>query len=126
MTAEFVAWVEIFGGLMLLAGLMTRFTSIVFVIQMLVAMASTKVGVFLGTSPLPAPPSPPIMGFWAVLHEIRSEYAQMLTCVFLLIVGPGRWSLDALLTRRSENVHRDAATDRKLSRDRSVHVAETL
>src|SRR5882757_7293009 len=48
LTADFVAWVEIFGGMLLLAGLLTRFTAIVFMIQMLVAMASTKVGVYLG------------------------------------------------------------------------------
>jgi putative oxidoreductase len=35
-----------------------------------------------------------------VLHEIRSEYAQLLTVTFLLIVGAGPWSLDALLMRR--------------------------
>jgi hypothetical protein len=37
------------------------------------------------------------MGLWAVLHEIRSDYAQILTTAFLLINGPGKWSLDALL-----------------------------
>src|SRR5262249_4842270 len=100
LTAGFVAWVEIVGGLLLLAGLMTRFTAIVFVIEMLVAITSTKVGLYLGTSPLPPPPSPPVMGVWAVLHEIRSEYAQLLTCLFLTIEGAGQWSLDALVHRR--------------------------
>jgi uncharacterized membrane protein YphA (DoxX/SURF4 family) len=100
LTAGFVAWVEILGGLLLLAGFMTRFISIVFVIEMVVAMATTKISMFLGTSPLPAPPSPPAIGFWAVLHEIRSEYAQLLTCLFMTIVGPGVWSLDTWLARR--------------------------
>jgi hypothetical protein len=40
------------------------------------------------------------MGGWAVLHEIRSEYAQIMTCIYLLVAGPGPWSLDALLFRR--------------------------
>src|SRR5262249_46129765 len=62
---------------------------------MVVAMLSTKIGLYLGTSPLPLPPSPPLTGFWAVLHEVRSEYAQLLTVAFLLWVGPGPWSLDA-------------------------------
>ena len=66
---------------------------------MLVAMASTKIGVFLGNSPLPAPPAPPLAGIWAVLHEIRSEYAQLLTAVFLLAAGAGPWSLDAIVAR---------------------------
>jgi hypothetical protein len=36
-----------------------------------------------------------------VLHEIRADYAQILTSTFLLINGPGKWSLDALLQRRT-------------------------
>ena len=45
-------------------------------------------------------PAPPMIGPWAVLHEIRSDYAQIMCCVFLLIAGPGAWSLDALLARK--------------------------
>ena len=66
----------------------------------LVAILSTKIPLYLGTSPLPLPPVPPQIGFWAVLHEIRSEYAQLMTSIFLLIAGPGRWSLDAFLARK--------------------------
>jgi uncharacterized membrane protein YphA (DoxX/SURF4 family) len=99
-TADFVAVLEIVGGLMLLAGLGTRLIAIPFVIEMLVAIATTKISMFLGTSSLPLPPAPPISGFWAVLHEVRSEYAQLLTVLFLFIAGPGRWSLDAWLARR--------------------------
>ena len=32
---------------------------------------------------------------WAVLHEVRSEFAQLMSCLFLLVAGPGPWSLDA-------------------------------
>ncbi|HEU5238505.1 MAG TPA: DoxX family protein [Pyrinomonadaceae bacterium] len=99
-TATADGWLEIIGGMLLLTGLLTRFIAVPFIIEMLVAMASTKIPMYLGTSPLPLPPVPPQIGFWAVLHEIRSEYAQLLTCAFLLVVGPGRWSLDALLARR--------------------------
>jgi uncharacterized membrane protein YphA (DoxX/SURF4 family) len=35
-----------------------------------------------------------------VLHETRSEYAQIMTMIFLLIAGPGRISIDALLRRK--------------------------
>lgn len=99
-TADFVAVLEIGGGILLLAGLGTRLIAIPFVIEMIVAMLVTKISMYLGTSPLPLPPSPPKTGFWAVLHEVRSEYAQLLTVLFLLIAGPGRWSLDAVLARR--------------------------
>lgn len=98
-TAVFVAVLEIVGGLLLMSGLFTRLISIPFVIEMLVAMASTKIALYLGTSPLPLPPAPPRVGIWAVLHEIRSDYAQIMSVLFLGIVGPGAWSLDAVRAR---------------------------
>jgi hypothetical protein len=48
---------------------------------------------------LPLPPALPKIGAWAVLHEIRSDYAQIMTVAFLLLNGPGKWSLDALLRK---------------------------
>src|SRR5215467_13710978 len=77
-TAQFVAVVEIVGGLLLMSGFLTRAAAIPLVIEMAVAMLSTKISLYLGTSPLPLPPSPPQIGIWAVLHEIRSEYAQII------------------------------------------------
>ena len=101
-TADFIGVLEIVGGLLLITGLLTRFISFIFIGEMIVAILSTKISLFLGTSPLPLPPAPPQIGFWAVLHEIRSDYAQILTCAFLLIVGSGRLSLDTFFnsTRR--------------------------
>jgi putative oxidoreductase len=98
-TANFVGGLEIVGGLLLLSGLMTRLIAIPFIFEMIVAILSTKISLYLGTYPLPLPPAPPQIGMWAVLHEVRSEYAQLLTVMFLLINGPGKWSLDALLQR---------------------------
>src|SRR5215831_12135298 len=98
-TADFVGGLEIVGGVLLMAGLLTRWMAIPFVIEMIVAMLSTKISLYLGTSPLPLPPAPPKIGAWAVLHEIRSEYAQIMVVLYLLINGPGKWSLDALLAR---------------------------
>lgn len=95
-TAHFVAMSEILGGLLLLLGLFTRITALYFIAEMIVAILSTKISVYLGTSPLPLPPAPPKTGFWAVLHEIRSDYAQLLTGIFLLLEGPGVFSLDRI------------------------------
>jgi uncharacterized membrane protein YphA (DoxX/SURF4 family) len=95
---------EIIGGLLLLGGWLTRVIAIPFIIEMIVAMASTKIPMYLGTSPLPLPPVPPQIGFWAVLHEIRSEFAQLACCAFLLLNGPGRWSIDALRSHRRGDV----------------------
>jgi putative oxidoreductase len=99
-TAVFVGGLEILGGILLIAGFLTRLIAIPFVIEMLVAIASTKIALYLGTSPLPLPPAPPTVGIWAVLHEVRSEYAQMMSVLFLGIVGSGPWSLDAVRGNR--------------------------
>jgi putative oxidoreductase len=100
--APAIAVLEIGGGLLLMSGLGTRLISVPFIVEMIVAILATKVSLFLGTSPLPKPPSPPQMGIWAVLHEIRADYAQIMSCLFLLAAGPGPWSLDALLARRRQ------------------------
>ena len=99
-TATFIGYLEIVGGLLLLSGLMTRLIAVPFIAEMIVAILSTKISLYLGTSPLPLPPALPQVGFWAVLHEIRSDYAQILTVIFLLVNGPGKWSLDAVLLRK--------------------------
>ena len=112
-TADFVACLEIVGGLLLLTGLMTRLIAVPFIFEMIVAILSTKISLYLGTSPLPLPAAPPKIGMWAVLHEVRSEYAQLLTVVFLMINGPGRWSLDALLNRERDRSQVVAVASRR-------------
>jgi putative oxidoreductase len=97
-TAHVIATGEILGGLLLIFGLFTRITAFYFIVQMIVAVLSTKIDLYFGRSPLPMPPAPPKMGFWAVLHEIRSDYAQIFTCLFLLIEGAGRRSLDFMIS----------------------------
>jgi putative oxidoreductase len=111
-TATCIGGLEIAGGLMLMAGFLTRLISVPFVIEMIVAILTTKISLYLGTSPLPLPPAPPRLGIWAVLHEIRADYAQILTSAFLLINGPGAWSLDALLgrQRRTNAIPKTSAT----------------
>ena len=102
LTATFIGSLEIVGGILFVAGLFTRVIAIPFIVEMVVAILTTKVGLYLGTSPLPLPPTLPKIGFWAVMHESRSDYAQILTSIFLLVAGPGSWSLDALIRRRRE------------------------
>ena len=101
-TAGFVGGLEIVGGLLLIAGFLTRPVAIAFIVEMIVAILSTKISLYLGTSPLPLPAAPPKVGAWAVLHEVRSEFAQLMTCAFLLRAGPGRFSLDAYRVTRRE------------------------
>lgn len=108
MTANFVATTEIIGGLFIIFGLFTRYTAFYFIAEMIVAMLSTKISLYYGTSPLPLPAAPPKVGFWAVLHEIRSDYAQLLTCAFLLITGPGLKALDSYFARAKQTLKRAA------------------
>ena len=100
--ANFIGTTEIIGGLFLLFGIFTRFTAFWFIVEMIVVLITTKISLYLGTSPLPLPPAPPKVGIWAVLHESRSDYAQLLTCIFLLIQGAGRKSLDTFLRKPKE------------------------
>jgi putative oxidoreductase len=85
--APFVGVVEIVGGVLLLAGFLTRLAAIPLVIDMLVAIATTKIPILQKS------------GFWAMAHEARVDFAMLLGCIFLLIVGAGTWSLDAGLNR---------------------------
>jgi len=102
--APFVGSLEMVGGTLIILGLFTRLISVPLIFQMIVAVLSTKIALYLGTSPLPLPPSPPQVGIWAVLHEIRADYAQIMTLLFLCIAGPGAASLDANIARSNPSL----------------------
>jgi len=106
LTANLVGTFEIIGGLCLIIGLFTRLVSLLFVMEMIVAILSTKISLYLGTSPLPLPPALPKTGFGAVLHEIRSDYAQLMISLFLVIEGAGRTSLDTFLKKKRQQDYR--------------------
>lgn len=98
-----IAMLEIVGGVCLIAGILTRPVSILFIGEMIGVLLTTKVSLYLGQSPLPLPPAPPQFGIWAVLHDSRSDYAQLMTAIMLLFTGPGMLSLDAYaVSKRSE------------------------
>ena len=89
--APFAGVVEIAGGVLLLAGFLTRLAAIPLILNMLVAITTTKIPILQKS------------GFWAMAHEARIDYAMLLGCILLLIVGPGAWSLDTGLTRDAEH-----------------------
>ncbi len=99
-TAYSIGVLEIVGGICLLIGLFNNLFAILFAVEMTVAYYSTRITMFLGTSPLPLPPVPPQSGFWAVVHESRDEYSLFLSMIFLMIVGPGKLSLDAFFLKK--------------------------
>jgi len=110
-TAHLIAVGEIAGGLLLIFGLFTRIVAFYFIIQMIVAVLSTKIGLYKGVSPLPFPAAAPKIGIWAVEHESRSDFAQILSCLFLMIEGAGRRSLDFLKKRGNKVYSYKAASD---------------
>ncbi len=86
--APFVGVCEILCGSMLLLGLLTRLAAITMTINMLVAIVTTKLPILLKS------------GFWAAAHEARTDFAMLLSLLFLLAAGAGSCSLDARMSRR--------------------------
>ena len=91
----FVGVVETVGGLLLLVGLFTRPTAAILLVNMTVAIISTKLPVLVGHPVLGfSLPNVPMHGFWGTLHEGRADLSMILCLLFLLTVGAGRLSLD--------------------------------
>ena len=94
--APFVGGVEIIAGLLVILGLLTRLAALVLLINISVAILSTKVPILLGHGVWLFSAPKGAVGFWAFAHEARTDYCMWLGCLFLLIVGAGRLSYDAL------------------------------
>lgn len=86
--APFVGVVEIVCGTLLLIGLLTRLAAIPLLIDICVALYSTKIVTFAKN------------GLWSTLHEARTDVSMLLALLFLVLVGGGSLSLDAVLQSR--------------------------
>ncbi len=86
--APFVGVFEIGCGALLVVGWLTRLAAIPLMIDMFVAIATTKIPLLIKG------------GFWAMAHEARTDVCMLLGSLFLLIVGAGLWSVDACLARK--------------------------
>ena len=80
--APFVGIVEILCGTLLIIGLLTRLATIPLIIDITVAIITTKIPVLFA------------VGFWSMAHEARTDYCMLLGLVFLLLVGSGPFSID--------------------------------
>ena len=87
-TAPLVGMVEVICGLLLILGLFTRWATIPLLIDMAVAIFTTKIPILVKS------------GFWAMAHEARVDYTMVLGCLFLLIVGDGSVSVGQIMDRR--------------------------
>lgn len=98
----FVGAVELVGGALILLGLFTRIAALALATDMLVAFTSTKIPILLGHGFWGfAGPAAGKSGFWVMAHESRTDLAMLFGALFVLIVGGGRASLDAVISRRS-------------------------
>lgn len=89
--APFDGVFEIGCGILLLVGLMTRLGAIPMIINMIVAITSTKIPLLVHD------------GFWKAAHEARLDFSMLLGCIFLLLVGAGPVSLDSLLVKETKD-----------------------
>jgi uncharacterized membrane protein YphA (DoxX/SURF4 family) len=80
--APFVGVVEIVCGTLLIIGFITRLAAILLLIDISVAIATTKIPLLSRA------------GFWSTVHEARTDYCMLLGLVFLLLVGSGPLSID--------------------------------
>ena len=86
----FVGVVEIVCGALLIVGFLTRFASIPLLVDILVAIAITKI------------PMLSQAGFWGMMHEARTDFCMLLGLIFLLLVGSGTLSFDDRLSRQPD------------------------
>ena len=87
LSAPFVGVVEILFGTLIIVGLLTRLAAIPLLIDISVAIATTKIPMLLDK------------GFWAAAHEARTDLSMLLGLLFLLIEGAGSLSIDWRLSR---------------------------
>jgi len=102
--APFVGVTETICGALIVVGFLTRLAAIPLIVIMVVAIVSTKVPILLGRDFwLFHVPQMSRYGFWSMLHEARADLDMLLGCIYLLIVGGGRWSLDAWISSREQH-----------------------
>jgi putative oxidoreductase len=82
-TAPFVGGVEIICGMLLIIGLLTRVAAIPLLIDIAVAIATTKIPMLLH------------QGFWPAMHEGRTDFCMLLGLIAILCIGGGYISCDA-------------------------------
>ena len=93
--APLVGVVEIVFGALILLGLYTRLAAVPLTINILVAIATTKIPMLFDG------------GFWKMAHEARVDWSMLLGLICLFLVGGGRWSLD---DRRREGIDKSAGS----------------
>lgn len=97
----FVGVVEVICGTLIIIGLLTRLAAVPLIIIMIVALVSTKLPILLGhdVGMFHLGADMKRTGFWSAMHESRADLTMLLGCIYLLVVGAGKWSLDSRLAQ---------------------------
>lgn len=99
--ANVVGGLEIAAGAMVLFGWAVRLAVLPLLGIMVVAFLTTKLPILIGSDLGPFRVRQlPYYGWWGLLHEGRTDFAMTLGSLYLLAVGAGPWSLDAMRDRR--------------------------
>jgi putative oxidoreductase len=108
MMGPFVGTVEIVCGALILAGWLTRLAAIPLLINISVAILSTKIPILLGHDFLRFHVAKLARyGFWSMASEARTDFSMLLGLLFLLIAGAGQFSMDARLNRKPKERQRE-------------------
>ena len=90
-TAHFVGTFEIVCGLLVLIGLLTRLAAVPLLVVICTAIATTKIPELTRAG----------QGFWFMVSDARTDFAMLMSLLFLIAAGGGRWSLDEWFGRRN-------------------------
>ena len=97
----FVGSFEVICGLLILFGFLTRFGAMAMLINISVAIISTKIPILTGSDlGVFHVGKFETYGFWSMAHEARTDYAMWLGSIFLIIEGGGKWSVDQMIMKR--------------------------
>jgi uncharacterized membrane protein YphA (DoxX/SURF4 family) len=86
-TAQFVGSFEVICGFLILIGLFTRVAAVPLLIVIFTAIATTKIPELSRAN----------QGFWFMVSDARTDFAMLMSLLFLLRSGAGLWSCDALM-----------------------------
>jgi len=86
----FTASFEIFCGILVLIGLLTRLASIPLLIIMATAFVTTKYPLLVEK------------GFWIFAHEYRTDFTMLMLLLFILYYGAGSISIDKKIYDRTK------------------------